>query len=854
MTPTSNILPDNNEIGVNNTVATSDIPVNHLKVTRQNLVTDSSLFNSVSLESIVNEIRNASLKSITEECQKLYVSNLAQYKLVKKTLPSATFSGTFNNSVVYDNINVFSGLMVVDVDKTDVAQTRVLLESMPSCVVCFASPSGVGVKAVMNIGISTTAAEYRTIFEKLTIHLAEKGISLDLTGKDVKRACFLCHDPGAYFNYQAEVLDLSNISLAVKTIVSLTHKESPPPHPARIQSALAFCDYSYETWSKVAAALGHDFDYKVGFGLFHSWSQGDQNYRSEQDCRDTFDSYKHRTDAPVTCGTIFHMAQEQGWDNSIDPSNALGYITNGELADIGNQIGCLMSEGLNTRDKGALIDQVIEKFHLGQVKTELSRLVGLKAAEILRNIKPKAITVIVPTTETLDPMIFPDKQVSNTGNIKLKSTRENFERMLAAYGITYTYNIINKEAVVGIPGFVSTNPEAINQELISLCARNELPERAAEHIVQLLEGNMFNPVIDHIESTPWDERSRLQELFDTVTVGVGYEAIKDQMLKLWLLQCVAAADHGNQSPNKEKFHKFEHIFVLQGHGGVKKSTWFRQLMPAPLQGYFSDGINLNLNSKDSVIEAIKYWIIELGELGATFRRSDIDALKAFASKRFDEIRAPYGKRAIKSPRTTSMCGSVNPSGFLRDLSGNRRYWTLNVTALNPQHGIDMQQLWAEVYQKYLNGEAWWGDADFEALIMKTNDLHLDKSPFIELLELTIDFTKPNVGKFFSTLFIQNQMDKRQIECCTHTAGHYIKSNTMIALNNWKSSSEINTYMQQRGFLEITINGKRGYRITLHPTASTPPTTEQLAAILANTTLEGLRSDKSLDPRVEGAAI
>jgi putative DNA primase/helicase len=853
MTPTNNILPDNNEIGVNNTVATSDIPVNHLKVTRQNLVTDSSLFNTVSLESIVNEIRNASLKSITEECQKLYVSNPVSYKLLKKTLPCVAFSGTFKTSVININIDVFSGLMVVDIDKTDVAQTRLLLESMPSCVVCFASPSGAGVKAVMNIGISTTAAEYSNKFEKLTIYLAEKGINLDPTGKDVKRACFLCYDPDVYFNYQVEVLDLSNISLPVKAIVSLTDKENPPPHPARIESALAFCNYLYETWSKAAAAIGYDLDYDIGFDLFHRWSQKDQNYQSEQDCRDAFDSYKHSTDAPVTCGTIFHMAHEQGWDNSIDPSIALNYINDGELADIANQIACLMSEGLNARDKGAVIDQVIERFHLGQVKTELSRLVGLKVAELMRNIKPKAITVIVPTTETLSTNIFPDKHISITGNVKLKSTRENFERMLTAYGITYTYNIINKEAVVRIPGFVSTNPEAINQELISLCARNELPERAAEHIVQLLEGNMFNPVIDHIESMPWDKRSRLQELFDTVRVGVGYEAIKEPMLKVWLLQCVAAADHGNQSPNEEKFHKFEHIFVLQGHGGVKKSTWFRQLMPAPLQGYFSDGINLNLNSKDSVIEAIKYWVIELGELGATFRRSDIDALKAFASKRYDEIRAPYGKRAIKSPRTTSMCGSVNPSGFLRDLSGNRRYWTLNVTALNPQHGIDMQQLWAEVYHEYLDGEAWWGDADFEALIMKTNDLHLDKSPFIELLELTIDFTKPNAGKFFSTPFIQNEMDKRQIECCTHTAGHYIKSNTMIALNNWKSSSEINTYMQQRGFLEITINGKRGYRLTLHPTASTPPTTEQLDALLANITLEGLRSDKSLDPRVEGAA-
>lgn len=82
---------------------------------------------------------------------------------------------------------------------------------------------------------------------------------------------------------------------------------------------------------------------------------------------------------------------------------------------------------------------------------------------------------------------------------------------------------------------------------------------------------------------------------------------------------------------------------------------------------------------------------------------------------------------------TVFAASVNDVEFLRDPTGNRRYWTLPVSACNFTHGLDMQQVWAQVRSLYEAGERWWLDAAENATLIGVNSNHTQDDPIEEVL-------------------------------------------------------------------------------------------------------------------------
>ena len=135
--------------------------------------------------------------------------------------------------------------------------------------------------------------------------------------------------------------------------------------------------------------------------------------------------------------------------------------------------------------------------------------------------------------------------------------------------------------------------------------------------------------------------------------------------------------------------------MFQGAQGLGKTLWFKRLADYD-KGWLLEGATLNPSDKDSVKQAVSHWIVELGEIESTFKKSDIDQLKAFVTKKNDELRLPYDRAFTTYQRRTAFYASVNAREFLTDTSGNRRFWVVPVTGINADHGLDMQQVWAEV--------------------------------------------------------------------------------------------------------------------------------------------------------------
>lgn len=290
-----------------------------------------------------------------------------------------------------------------------------------------------------------------------------------------------------------------------------------------------------------------------------------------------------------------------------------------------------------------------------------------------------------------------DKENKATG---LMNHIDNLSYLLRWYGITVRYNVITKtEEIIIDGGFsgIEDNKDAVKLEFISsLCVINKFPiDRLQQQITSIANSNDYNPVEEYALSVPWDGKDRINEACATVVVDPDHMEWRNAAIRKMIYSAVGAAINDE----KRKF-SFKGMLVFQGEQGLGKTPWIR-LLTGSLTQYFKEGHLLDPNSKDSIIEAVSHWIVELGELDSTTKKADVAALKAFLTKYLDEYRKPYAKASTKSARRTIFFGTVNPSEFLVDNTGNDRFWTVPVIKLllNYLEQIDMQQLWAQAFHE-----------------------------------------------------------------------------------------------------------------------------------------------------------
>lgn len=298
---------------------------------------------------------------------------------------------------------------------------------------------------------------------------------------------------------------------------------------------------------------------------------------------------------------------------------------------------------------------------------------------------------------------------------KPMSTRQNLEEIFHRLGASAVYNVITHDYEITMPGVESVTDIHANAsygELVSECARFQFPADKIDAFLPTIAGkNAYNPITQWILSKPWDGESRKREFFDTVIST--NEHLKEILMNRWMLQAVGGAF----SPNGINA---QGVLVFQGPQDLGKTTWMMSLVSEHMQKYLKKNVILRLDDKDTIIQCICFWICELGELDATFKKSDLAALKGFITDDLDVVRTPYSKVANKYPRRTTFFGSVNPEEFLNDTTGNRRFWTIKCESLNWQHGLDMQQVWREFYEDYRLGETWHLMPEEKALLNESN--------------------------------------------------------------------------------------------------------------------------------------
>ena len=389
-----------------------------------------------------------------------------------------------------------------------------------------------------------------------------------------------------------------------------------------------------------------------------------------------------------------------------------------------------------------ITDREPEKWNMDRLRDAALRgesLVGMlrKEERATAAATVKDIHDMAPVLMTTWPNIGSNGQPLNT--------RPNVERLLDNYSISAKYNEISKDVEVLVPG-VSGGSDARDNcavsEILSLAALNRLPMSNIEsHIKTIAVRNTYNPVRDFINQREWDGRSRFADLLNTISTPDDYSRdLLAMLVRRWLLSAVAAAylEAGFWSKG---------VLVFQGEQSLGKTAWFKALLPPDNRNLVKVGATIDPGNKDSVASAISHWLVELGELDATFRKADIAKLKAFISQDRDDLRRPYDRLESKYQRRTVFFASVNPKHFLADDTGNVRWWTIPVTAVNYEHGIDTQQLWAEVLSWFEAGERWWLDRDEEAMLEVVNEQHGQTDPIEEMILARFDWNSDRLAAY-----------------------------------------------------------------------------------------------------------
>lgn len=348
--------------------------------------------------------------------------------------------------------------------------------------------------------------------------------------------------------------------------------------------------------------------------------------------------------------------------------------------------------------------------------------------------KQVAASEVVDEDGEVASLVWP--HMSNGKNPKPLNTLENFATLSRFLGVEYRMNMMTGEEVVHIPGMqVAEGCEANSAvtHMMSQANLTSLPSSLVPDFMSMLcAQNPFHPAQQWVDSKPWDGVSRMPLWL--ATVKAVDESLKVQMMRRWAISAIAAL----YKPGGVSAHG---VLTLLGDQGIGKTSWFLSLVPQGL-GFAKDGMILRPDSPDSVRQVTANWLVELGELDATFRKSDIAALKAFITQASDTYRLPYARKNTVNPRRTVFFASVNDSKFLSDNTGNRRYWTIDCLEIDYRHQIDMQQFWAEIKTLYRAGESWFLDEAELASLNESNEQFMTLDPITERLETKLDWDAP----------------------------------------------------------------------------------------------------------------
>ncbi len=284
----------------------------------------------------------------------------------------------------------------------------------------------------------------------------------------------------------------------------------------------------------------------------------------------------------------------------------------------------------------------------------------------------------------------------------------------------------------------------------------------------------FHPVRDYLDSCEWDGVPRLDTLF------VDYLGAEDnEYVRTVTRKTMVGAVARIYNPGC----KFDYILTLRGKQGKGKSSFILKLGGKWASDSFSGA-----EGKTAYEQLLGVWIMEVGELSG-LKKAEVETIKHFITKQSDRFRPAYGRRIQEFPRQCIFFASTNESQFLRDTTGNRRWWIVDTPndtktshwdTLTPEM---LKQVWGEAVQRYKDGETLYLTPEMEAVAREVQEIYEEENPNVGIVADYLDRLLPENWKAMDIYERRNWLEGKN----TGT----VQRQTVCALEIWVEALGMN---------------------------------------------------------------
>lgn len=220
-------------------------------------------------------------------------------------------------------------------------------------------------------------------------------------------------------------------------------------------------------------------------------------------------------------------------------------------------------------------------------------------------------------------------------------------------------------------------------------------DKIRDALMLVSDQHKINEVKDYLLSVSWDGVPRVETALHDYLGAEDSEYIRAVARKFFAAAVTRVMDPGC---------KYDYVPVFTGPQGIGKTTFLKTLG----RDWHSDSLQ-SFKGKEAAELIQGIWINEIGELTA-YTKSGDNEIKQFLSRCYDVYRQPYGVHTGRFPRKGVFCGTCNDHDFLKDPTGNRRFWPVDVGVVSHDLNVwddlptNLDQLWAEAVQLWHQGE------------------------------------------------------------------------------------------------------------------------------------------------------
>ena len=331
--------------------------------------------------------------------------------------------------------------------------------------------------------------------------------------------------------------------------------------------------------------------------------------------------------------------------------------------------GGLTSENVMQLDAVGLTDAVKSSYDMDN---DVDRA-QIQAVILLRADQIKARTVVQAMIKQCEKSMGKmEAELEQQTEKKLAVTISNFLKIMRDSeqydGIRY--NVLRNCAEIHKNGTIerwSDADESASKEFIESRFGIFSESKHTDALRMLFREREYNPIQDIIDGIEWDGINRCEHFLTT------WAKAEDSQYTREVSRLIFA---GGINRLYNPGCKFDDMAVLIGtKQGEGKSTLVRWL--AVNDQYFTDNIT-EMDGQRSIEQLQGAWICEVAELLALTKQKDQEAAKSYITRQVDSYRRPYDRNQVDLPRRCIFVGTTNNRQFLRDKTGNRRYYPVVV--------------------------------------------------------------------------------------------------------------------------------------------------------------------------------